>query len=291
LVVVAHTSAVIALVTDFGLTDPYAGILKGVISRINPDATVVDLTHGIPPGDVRAGAFALLAAWRYFPAGSIFVAVVDPGVGTSRRALVAKGASATFVGPDNGVLSWALADQTRETVEIRALSRSEYWLPTISSTFHGRDIFAPVAAHLSRGIAPADLGDLVGDFTRLPTPRPERQDDGSLRGHILVVDHFGNLITDVRPVDLAGLGAPATFSVAGRTVTELRHTYADEAPHHPSTENATHHPEMAPPRLIALVGSAGFLEIAHPNGSAAALLGARPGDPIIVRARRSDDGS
>ncbi|HUE75960.1 MAG TPA: SAM-dependent chlorinase/fluorinase, partial [Chloroflexota bacterium] len=219
----AHSSAVVALVTDFGLTDPYAGIMKGVIARINPEATIVDLTHGVPPGDVRAGAFALLSAWRYFPSGCVFVAVVDPGVGTSRRALVASGESATFVGPDNGVLSWALADQAKDTVEVRVLSRSEYWLPAISSTFHGRDIFAPVAAHLTRGVSPIDLGDPVADFARLPLPRPEQRDDGSLRGQVIVVDHFGNLITDIRPVDLAGLGAPATFTVAGRTITELRH--------------------------------------------------------------------
>src|SRR6266567_2035307 len=156
---------VITLTTDFGLSDWFVGSMKGVIFRINPRTTVVDLTHDLPPGDIRAGAFALAAAYRYFPKGTIHVAVIDPGVGTKRRAIAAQTADYFFVGPDNGVLSWAL--QRERIKAIRALENKTYFLQPLSQTFHGRDIFAPVAAHLTAGLAIRKLGRAVSAFVHL----------------------------------------------------------------------------------------------------------------------------
>lgn len=265
----------IALLTDFGLADPYAGVLRGVIAGICPDAAVIDLTHGVPPRDVRAGAFALLSAWRYFPEGTIFVAVVDPGVGTARRAIAARADSRIYIGPDNGLLSWALDDcatiahQPANRVEVRALTNATYWLPTVSATFHGRDVFAPVAGHLCRGTAFEDLGQPIDDYVRLPPLSPRRRPDGSIEGEVIVADRFGNLITSLRPADLTGLDRP-TFTIGARLIAGLTRTYAD-----------------ASAEIVALVGSDGFIEIARPNGSAAALLDLGPSAPVVVRSTTS----
>lgn len=266
----------IALLTDFGLDDPYVGIMKGVIARLNPAATVLDLCHGVRPQNVREGAFLLATALPYFPPGTVFVAVVDPGVGTARRPLALATPAGFFVGPDNGLLTWALPGGPTglETTPregplppgVRAveLTNPAYWLPTVSATFHGRDIFAPVAAHLARGVPLEDLGRPLDRILWLPRPRPVRRSDGTLEAHVLHIDRFGNLITDLEPADLRPLGPRPVFTVGSSQIVGLVRTYAEGQ------------------GLVALVGSSGHLEIALPNGSAARQTGLDLGAIIVV---------
>ena len=186
--------SVITLTTDFGTRDWFVGTMKAVILGILPRAKVVDITHEIPPGDIRAGAFALMASCRYFPRGTVHVAVVDPGVGSQRQAIAVQTARRFFVGPDNGVLSWGLALEKIKT--IRLLENRQYFLQPVSRTFHGRDIFAPVAAHLSRGLSASRLGRELKDFVRVPWPLTTKQ-RGEVQGEIVHIDRFGNAITDI----------------------------------------------------------------------------------------------
>src|SRR5262245_32283700 len=185
----------ITLTTDFGTRDWFVGTMKGVILGIKPRARVVDITHEIAPGDIRGGAFALMASCRYFPKGTLHVAVVDPGVGSRRRAIAVRTANSILIGPDNGVLSWALRGETIQS--IRQLENRRYFLEPVSRTFHGRDIFAPVAAHLSRGVALERLGRELHDLVRLPWPEPVKQRE-EIRGEIVYIDRFGNAITNIR---------------------------------------------------------------------------------------------
>jgi S-adenosylmethionine hydrolase len=267
---------IITLTTDFGLRDPYVAAMKGAVLTINPAARLVDVSHAIRPQAIEQAVFVLGAAWPYFPPGAIHVAVVDPAVGTQRRALALRTATATFVGPDNGVLSAALPDDVRAAAGdspalvrlppgCRAvyLTNERYFRSPVSSTFHGRDIFAPVAGHLSLGAPLKDLGEPVERITALPPFRARRQPDGSLRGRVLHIDTFGNLITDVRVEDLRSRNA--VMEVAGRTVEGVSTTYEPGAD------------------LRAVTGSSGYLEIAAPGGSAAALLKAALGLTVVVR--------
>lgn len=255
----------ITLTTDFGTQDWFVGAMKGIIAGIAPRATVVDLTHAIPAGDVRAGAFALAASYRYFPRRTIHVVVVDPGVGSRRAALAVETADYVFVAPDNGVLAWALAREKIKTV--RRLENGKYFLRPVSQTFHGRDIFAPVAAHLSKGVPLARLGPALRDFQKLrwPEPKPSRQ---GMTGEVIYIDRFGNAITNLA----AGLLAEfcrrgCRVAVHGKSIGGLRRFYQEV----PSGEP------------VAVVGSAGFLEIAVNGGSAAERLKLKPGDPVDVR--------
>jgi len=186
--------SVITLTTDFGTYDWFVGTLKGVIADIAPKAKVIDLTHDLPPGDIRGGAFALEAGCRFFPKGTVHVAVVDPGVGSRRKAIAVQTASGVFVGPDNGVLSWALAKE--KFVAIQVLENEDYFLHPVSQTFHGRDVFAPVAAHLSRGVPIKKFGPALKDFVRLDWPEPRRQ-RGGVEGEVVYIDRFGNAITNI----------------------------------------------------------------------------------------------
>ena len=267
---------IITLTTDFGLQDPYVAAMKGVILTINPAARLVDVSHAIRPQAIEQAVFVLAAAWPYFPQGAIHVVVVDPTVGSRRRALALRSAGTTFVGPDNGVLSAALPDDVRAAASdspaavplpagYRAVSltNERYFRSPVSSTFHGRDIFGPVAAHLSLGVPLEDLGDPVERIVALPPFRARRQPDGSLHGRVLHIDAFGNLITDVRVEDLPSRGA--ITEVAGRTVEGVSATYEPGAD------------------LRAVTGSSGYLEIAAPGGSAAALLRAELGLAVVVR--------
>jgi hypothetical protein len=268
--------SIITLLTDFGTSDPYVGVLKGVILSINPDVALVDISHAVTPQNIEEGAFLLATALPYFPRGTIHVAVVDPGVGTQRRALALVTPEATIVGPDNGLLSAALPDDARSRARpgparvplppgfaAYALADPKYFRHPVSATFHGRDVFAPVAAHLSLGLAPRALGPAVRDVLALPPFRAVVHADGSLAGRVLHVDHFGNLITSVRGEQIRS--SRVTVQVLGHTVHGLASTYA--------------HSEG----LTALIGSSGFLEIARSGASAARELGAMPGDPITVR--------
>jgi len=254
--------APIVLLTDFGLSDGYAGVLHGVILGLNPGAQVVDLSHDVPPQDIRAAAYVLSTAYRYFPAGSIFVVVVDPGVGSARQPIAVEAEGRLFVAPDNGVLTPVLAEEGARVVR---LSEPRYWLPNPSRTFHGRDIFAPVAAHLSMGVPLSALGEPLAEPVLLPASRPERRPDGGWLAHIQHIDRFGNLITDLRPTPEA-LGQIEGAEVHGRPVSLLVETYADIPPDTPAL----------------LIGSGGYLEIAVRDGDAHLELGAEVGDDVMV---------
>lgn len=255
---------VISLTTDFGLADGYVGVMHAVILGICPEARIVDLSHEIAPQNVRQAAYVLYTAYAYFPKGAVHIVVVDPGVGSERRAVAIQTKDAYFVAPDNGVLSCILA---REEILAQVhLDNPRYWLPAVSHTFHGRDIFAPVGAHLACGVAIDELGAPVGDLVRFPVPAPEVQPDGSLLGHVLHTDRFGNLITDVRQ-ELLTDRAKAWILIAGRRIEGVRTTYAS----------------AAEGELVALISSAGHLEIAVRNGSAAQALGAGPGTVLVIQ--------
>lgn len=254
----------IALLTDFGLEDPYVGVLKAVMLGIAPAARLIDITHAVPPGAVAWGAWQLWSARAYFPAGTVFLAVVDPGVGSRRRAIAVEARGQYFVGPDNGLLGWAAADPGR----IVELNRPRWHLPQVSRTFHGRDIFAPVAAHLAAGAAFEDLGEALPALTRLNWPAPI-QEPGGIRGEVLLWDRFGNLITSLRASDLAGFNSQALrIEVGGLTIDGLSGCYADVAPGEP----------------LALIGSSGLLEISLRDGDARSRSGAAVGQRVFVMA-------
>jgi hypothetical protein len=255
---------VVALLTDFGLRDHYAGVLKGVVLSGCPEAMLVDVTHDVPPHDVVAGALELAVAYRYFPAGTVFLVVIDPGVGSARRRLGVEGGGYRFVGPDNGVLSMALDDvATYRVVELA--DRGHAGLPT-SRTFEGRDWFAPAAARLAAGVPLAELGPRLEAIERLAMPMP-RLLAGATEGEVLRVDRFGNLITnlDRSSIDRLATGTPRVL-VEGRVLNGLVSTYA----------------EVEPGELCALFGSTGHLEIARRGGSAASALQARRGTTVRV---------
>ena len=197
----------ITLLTDFGLEDGYAGVMKGVIWNITPDVQIADITHLVPPQDILAGALAIKRAYRYFPAGTIHIGVVDPGVGTMRRGMAAKIGRHYFVGPDNGLFSLVMeqAQWDREEIQLVELNRPSSGCPISSSVFHGRDIFAPAGAHLAAGTPLEKLGDLLADPIRLDIPAPEALDFG-WRGEVIHIDHFGNLATNLTGNHLAGMG-------------------------------------------------------------------------------------
>lgn len=268
--------AMITLTTDFGTADPYVAALKGVILSINPDAVVIDVAHEVRPQNVEQGAFLLASVLPCFPPGAIHVAVIDPLVGTDRRALALVTPSGVFVGPDNGLLSAALPDSAREDAwhgpapvslprEMSAyvLKDPRYHRQPVSATFHGRDIFAPVAAHLSLGLDPRRLGPATSHITGLPPFRAAVHADGAMAGRVLHADGFGNLITSVRADQLRS--SHVTVDILGSRVYGLAPSYADRE------------------GLVALIGSAGYLEIVASGGSAAHELGAAPGDLLTVR--------
>ena len=254
--------AIITLTTDFGSADGYVGVMKGVILGIAPAVRLVDLSHEIAAQDVRGAEYMLGRAAAFFPAGTVHLAVVDPGVGSRRRPLLITTPQAIYVGPDNGLFTFALEEPEAAVFE---LDRPEFWLPNISRTFHGRDIFAPVAAHVARGVAPHALGRPISDPVRLPLVAPQRRADGHVTGHVIHVDRFGNLITDI-PGEWVGEGRRCV-EIAGRRISQFGMAYAD------ATAGV----------LLILVSSAGTLEIAARDGNAATLLGVGVGDAAILR--------
>lgn len=261
----AAPAAVITLTTDFGTRDAFVGIMKGVILRAAPSARIVDLTHSVPAQNVTAGAHALASAIRFFPPGSIHVAVVDPGVGTRRRALAVEIDDAWLVGPDNGVLS--LAAPARNVRRILDVSRSPVRLRPVSRTFHGRDVFAPVAAALAAGIDPTKLGRPTRTMERLRTRSARRHGD-ALVGEVLFADGFGNLATSLTRADLehaAFRGRRLSITIAGHVV-PFRTSYAG----------------VAVGRPVALLNSSDLVEIAVNHGSAARVLGAEPGARVTI---------
>ena len=289
----------IALATDFGLADAYVGMMRGVIAGINPDARVIDLTHGIGAQDVRHGAAALSDSYRYFPPGSVFVGVVDPGVGTQRAAILLEtpAAEACFLAPDNGLLTLvcrafdpsfgdrATAGDAPVPDGCRAwrLTNPSYWRHPVSHTFHGRDVFAPAAAHRSLGVAPETLGEKTDTIVALALP-PPRPRNGQVLGQVIYADAFGNLVTDITADIIANmlavLGIPAAddaIAIASATVDIAGQRIAGLA-------RAFHDPPAPPGSLRALVGSHGRLEVAVVDGSAASTLAAGAGAPITLTA-------
>lgn len=245
---------IITLTTDFGSRDHFVGVMKGVILGIQPAAQIVDITHEIPPFAIKEGAFVIAQAYRYFPRRTIHVVVVDPGVGTARRPILVEAAGQYFIGPDNGVLAMVYS---REKHKARHITAEKYFLKPLSNTFHGRDVFAPVAAQLAKGVRPAQLGKLINDYLRTDFERPVRTGKRYWTGCVLRADHFGNLITNFRLEDFPELAErPFRMTVGMLTVDRLVSNYA----------------EAAPGELVLVPGSTGYLEVATRQGSAAALL-------------------
>ncbi len=258
--------SLITLTTDFGLRDPYVAAMKGVMLGIAPDVRLVDVTHQVPPQDVMHAAFVLREAYPFFPPGTIHLAVVDPGVGTARRAVAVQADGHFFVGPDNGLFALVLGEHHVE--EAVVLDQPEYWrVPEPAATFHGRDVFAPVAAHLARGYPLQALGTPLPDLRPLRWPLPIVDAEG-VRGLILHVDHYGNCITNVRRADVDGHrdGRGVRGYVGSAAITALRPTYAEV----PSGEP------------VLLYGSAGLLEVAVNGGNASELLDIHRGAPITL---------
>jgi S-adenosyl-L-methionine hydrolase (adenosine-forming) len=259
---------VVALLSDFGTRDHYAGTMKGVILTICPDVTLIDITHEVPSHDVLDGALQLAAAARYFPAGTIFLAVVDPGVGGARRGIAAEAGDYRFVAPDNGVLTAVLREwPAKKVVE---LTERRYARPTVSRTFEGRDRFAPAAGWLAKGIQLTALGRPAQDVQRLEIPMPEAT-DAVTTGVVLRIDRFGNLVTNIdrRSFETAARGGPVEVLAGGHPVGRLVATYAD----------------IQPDEICALFGSTDHLELAANSGSAAERLALQRGAAVEVRRR------
>jgi len=254
----------ITLTTDFGQQDPYVGVMKGVIAAINPQAQVIDLSHGVPPQNIMAAGLILQHSIRYFPAGTVHVVVVDPGVGSSRRPILMEFDGSYFIGPDNGVLSVPL--ERKQPSQIIHLSNPTFQLETISKTFHGRDVFAPVAAHLSLGVPVSDFGEKLDSLVELVVPNIIRQEQ-QISGEIVYVDSFGNLFTNIRERDLTGLAKDRLRIVFGATeIGGLAANYAS----------------VVAGEFACVFNSWGFLEIAVNKGNARQRTGAKVGDKVAV---------
>lgn len=264
-------SDLITMITDFGLGDAYVGIMKGVILGINPHAKIIDICHTIQPQNIPQAAFVLSTAYRYFPLDTIHMVIVDPGVGSQRKALLAKMLSANFVAPDNGVLSYVIEEARAEgaALDAIALTNPVFWRSPVSPTFHGRDIFAPVAAHLSLGVPLTQMGEPVTSYDTFPIPRPQLGADGTLVCHIVHIDSFGNLITDAKRQDIP-LGR-VSIEVAGQRIHSISTTYAEGS------------------ALLALVGSSERLEVSIREGKAAQLLGVKVGDEVRLITQHPTD--
>jgi S-adenosylmethionine hydrolase len=260
------------LLTDFGTADYFVAAVKGVILTANPTACIVDITHDIPAQDIEAAAFTLYATSSSFPTGTIHVAVVDPGVGSARRPLLIRLGEQFFVGPDNGIFSYVCeaGETLGVTPELFHLTNTEYFRHQVSATFHGRDVFAPVAAALSNGVEPARLGTSISSIVRLPALRPTTSQDGRLLARIIHIDRFGNCVANITQNDLTAhmIAAGATLRLRGKLVKSFRNYFAEQV-----KSKAT---------VFGIWGSTGFLEIAAANESAAKILKARRGDAVIV---------
>lgn len=254
----------VALYTDFGTSDVYAGVLRGIIRTMAPDAEVVDLTHGVPPGDLHVGAFMLLSAVPFLPRGTVHLCVVDPGVGSDRRIVAVRASGHTFVAPDNGVLA-PVVEALGGATDLRYVTNEKLMRRRRSATFHGRDIMAPVVAHLVRGIDFAIVGDEAETLQPLPGFAPEIG-DGRATGRVLHVDRFGNLVTNLLPGELDGSPGAWRLAVDGHVVERWGTTFSD----------------VAPGELLVYPGSVGFLEVAARDGSAAEALGVGPGATVTA---------
>jgi len=264
----------ITLLTDFGTADYFVGALKGAILSVNARAQIIGITQEIPAHDVQAGAFTLLAAYSSFPTGTIHVAVVDPGVGSARRPLLIATRNYFFVGPDNGLFSYVC--EREQGVRVYQLTNEKFFRAPVSATFHGRDIFAPVAAALSNNVPPEAFGELIEDYVRLDPLAPLRESGAAWSAKIIHIDRFGNLITNITRRELSGdeFAEGARLEIGGREISSFRRFYAEET-------------GGAEGELFAIWGSAGFLEIAANRASAARLLHAERGQTVRVAGLKS----
>jgi S-adenosyl-L-methionine hydrolase (adenosine-forming) len=258
---------VITLLTDFGLSDGYPGVMKGVIWKIAPNVQIADITHAIQAQDILQGAIALARATAYFPPGTIHVAVVDPGVGTQRRPIGLQLGEHYFIGPDNGLFTLVLerAEAQEDTIKIVHLNKTEYWLPDVSRVFHGRDIFAPTAAHLALGTRLEEMGTPIQDPVRLTIPRPESLQGGGWQGNVIYIDHFGNLSTNLNGSQLEQ-AKDVIVRIKGMEIVGLVTTFG----------------ERPPGSLVALLDSSGSLAISVVNGSAAQYLEVGVGERVEI---------
>ena len=256
-------SRIVTFTTDFGLQDHYVGTMKGVVLNINPEAQLVDISHSVQAFDVLDGALTITQAYRYFPSETIHVVVVDPGVGTARRPILVTTERHLFIAPDNGVLSLVYERESR--LSVRHITAEHYFLQPVSATFHGRDIFARAAGYLSKGVEAAKFGDEITDFVRFAAPKPKAINERMLRGVVLKVDKFGNIVTNITPQDAPALFQAATppfkIMVGTHEVSDLKAAYA----------------QGAPGQVFAILGSMGYLEVAANRASAADLLGVKKG--------------
>lgn len=256
--------SLIVLLTDFGLEDEYVGTMKGVITGINPKAQIFDLCHNVAPQDIFEGAYILYSSYKYFPPKTVFVVVVDPGVGSERRIICLRTKSHTFLAPNNGILGLVLTKE-RPTFLVD-VSNKKYFLPEVSATFHGRDIFAPVAAHLSLGLNPSKLGERLEKIKEIALPRPMQLPGGILRGEVIHVDRFGNLITNINHGLVSGIPEILSITVGDNKIYRLSRSYQDGRPGD----------------LLALFGSSGHLEIAINQGSAKERLNVSRGEKVTI---------
>lgn len=271
---------IITLTTDFGFSDAYVAIMKGVILSTNPGATIIDITHSVKPQNIAQAAFILNIAYRYFPQQSIHVAIVDPGVGSERQGIILKTPSSLFLAPDNGILSYVINELSSKErpsnqysksperitfekgIEAVAVTEPRFWRHPVSPTFHGRDIFAPVAAGLSLGISPYEFGERITSLYVFPAPKPCFDPQGNLVGHILYVDNFGNLISDIKSTDLPQ--GNIIIETAGQHIQGVSRYYEEAQ------------------GLMAILGSSGYLEISLRDGRACDFLGMEIGDEVKV---------
>ncbi|HLW76883.1 MAG TPA: SAM-dependent chlorinase/fluorinase [Bryobacteraceae bacterium] len=263
----SRSPRIITLTTDFGLSDHFVGAMKGVIASIAPAARVIDISHEIAPFEILEGAFVIGQAWANFPKGTIHVIVVDPGVGSARRPILAEAGGHCFIAPDNGVLSMVYDAAKPARPKIRVISNPKLLARAVSRTFHGRDVFAPAAAHLARGVAPARFGKIIDDEIHLPDIKPSRSAAG-WRGMVLKVDRFGNLITNFHRDEFANIASqPFELSTPSAVIRRFAETFS----------------EVPEGELAAIFGSSGFLEIAANQHSAAKLLGCGVRSPLNLR--------
>jgi S-adenosylmethionine hydrolase len=259
---------IITLTTDFGINDHYVGTMKGVILDIVPEAQIVDISHAVQAFDVLDGALTISQAYSYFPTGTVHMVVVDPGVGSARRPILASSDGYHFVAPDNGVLSLVYAREER--IHVRHITSEHYFRQPVSNTFHGRDVFAPVAAYLAKQVDSHKFGDEVEDYAKFSAPKPKAVNENQMRAVVLKVDRFGNIITNITPQDAPMLfeERPAAFKivVGSREITDIRKTYV----------------EGGPGEVFGILGSMGFLEIVSNRGAAAQLAGAGKGSEVSI---------
>jgi hypothetical protein len=262
---------IITITTDFGVRDHFVGAMKGVILTINPEANLLDISHDVASYSVVDGAFTIAQAYPYFPSETVHLVVVDPGVGGERRPILVQAGRHCFVGPDNGVFSFIY--EREERVTVRHITASHYFLQPVSRTFHGRDVFSPIAAWLAKGIDPSNFGEPINDYTRFASLNPTMESDHRARGIVLKADKFGNLITNFSIAHFPQFVQPETpafqLEIKGQQLMRLRKTYA----------------EGAPGETFAIVGSSGYLEIVCNGAAASQALKAASGDEIVLTFR------